>query len=298
MSINCYLLQPVGFCSGVARAVDMAKQVLKLCGNVYIIEDIVHNKVLMHDMYELGIVKVSSLEEIPDGSSVMFSAHGVAPDLFDRAEEKGLTIIDGTCPVVKAVQLAVKEQASSGKKIIIIGKRTHPEVIALKGYAGSANAFIVFDEGDCDLLPDFTGEDVLYLTQTTLDINHVERIIRKLKERIPHISRESQNNICYTTIDRQAAIRDIANVVDLVIVLGSSYSANAKVLEAVAIDSNVKKVTRIDSEQELDLSLFSDVSSFAIATASSTPKFVLDRLLDFLTQNMEIEIKDFEQKID
>jgi 4-hydroxy-3-methylbut-2-enyl diphosphate reductase len=276
----------------------MAKQVLKLCGNVYIIEDIVHNKVLMHDMYELGIVKVSSLEEIPDGSSVMFSAHGVAPDLFDRAEEKGLTIIDGTCPVVKAVQLAVKEQASSGKKIIIIGKRTHPEVIALKGYAGSANAFIVFDEGDCDLLPDFTGEDVLYLTQTTLDINHVERIIRKLKERIPHISRESQNNICYTTIDRQAAIRDIANVVDLVIVLGSSYSANAKVLEAVAIDSNVKKVTRIDSEQELDLSLFSDVSSFAIATASSTPKFVLDRLLDFLTQNMEIEIKDFEQKID
>jgi 4-hydroxy-3-methylbut-2-enyl diphosphate reductase len=300
MSIVCYLLSPVGFCSGVARAVDMAKQVLKFCGNVYIIEDIVHNKALMRDMYGMGIIKVSALEEIPDGASVMFSAHGTTPEVFARAEAKELTIIDGTCPVVKSVQLAVQEKASkAGKKFIFIGTRTHPEIIALKGYVGgTSSSFVVYDEGDCDLLPDFNGEEVVYFTQTTLDTQHVERIINRLKERIPTISRESMNNTCYATIDRQAAIRSVSEVVDFVIVLGSSYSANARTLEEVAKHSNVKKVVRIDSEQELDLSMLSDVSSLAIATASSTPKSAVDNLVSFLAQNVEIEIRKFAQKSD
>jgi 4-hydroxy-3-methylbut-2-enyl diphosphate reductase len=299
MSVICYLLSPVGFCSGVARAVDMAKQVLKFCGNVYVREDIIHNKALMRDMYGLGIIKVSTLEEVPDGASVMISAHGATPEAFARAEEKELTIIDGTCPVVKSVQLAVKEQAKFGKKIIIIGNRTHPEVIALKGYAsGASSSFVVYDEGDCDLLPDFGGEEVMYFTQTTLDVQHLERIINRLKEKIPTISRESMNNTCYATIDRQAAIRSVSKIVDLIIVLGSAYSANARALEEVARRSNVMKVIRIDSEQELDLSMMSDVSSLAIATASSTPKFVVDNLVSYLTQNMEIEIQEIEPKTD
>jgi 4-hydroxy-3-methylbut-2-enyl diphosphate reductase len=288
----------MGFCSGVARAIDMAKQVLKFCGNVYVIEDVVHNKVLMRDMYGLGLVKVSTLEEIPDGASVMFSAHGATPEAFARAEEKELTIIDGTCPVVKAVQLSVSEYSKFGKKIIIIGNRAHPEIIALKGYAGGASCFVVYDEGDCDLLPDFSGEEVLYFTQTTLDAQHVDRIISRLKEKIPTISRESKNNTCHAAIDRQAAIRNVSKIVDLIIIIGSSYSANARSLEEVAKNEKVKKIVRIDSEQELDLSIMSDVSSFAIATASSTPKNIVDSLINFLSQNMEIEIQNFEQKIE
>jgi 4-hydroxy-3-methylbut-2-enyl diphosphate reductase len=282
----------------VARAVDMAKQVLKFCGNVYITEDIVHNKALMRDMYGLGIIKVSALEEVPDGASVMFSAHGTTPEVFARSEEKELTIIDGTCPVVKAVQIAVKEQSKAGKKIIIIGNRTHPEIIALKGYAGGpSSTFVVYDEGDCDLLPDFSGEEVMYFTQTTLDAQHVERIINLLKEKIPNISRESRNNTCYATLDRQAAIRSVSEVVDFIIVLGSTYSANARALEEAAKHSSVKKVVRIDSEQELDLAMLSDVSSLAIATASSTPRSVVDNLVSFLDQNMEIEVREFDPRL-
>jgi 4-hydroxy-3-methylbut-2-enyl diphosphate reductase len=249
-------------------------------------------------MYSKGIVKVPSLEEIPDGAFVMFSAHGVTPEAFDRAEEKDLTIIDGTCPVVKSVQLTVKKYSDMGKRIILIGNRTHPEVIALTGYIKESHVFIVHDESDCDLLPDFGDEEVLYFTQTTLDSDHVDRVIRKIREKVPNVSAESQNNTCCSTLERQFAVRNVARIVDLIIVLGSSYSANAKALEAVAISAKVKKAVRIDSENDFDLALMEGVASFAIATASSTPETVLNSFLNFLNQNIEIEIRNYDSKID
>lgn len=294
----CYLLSPRGFCSGVSRTVDMAKQMLKLYGTIYITEDVIHNKIFIKQLEEKGIIKVDSLDDIPDGSVVMFSAHGVSPQVVQKAEEKELTIVDGTCPIVKSIQNEVKKEAEAGKKIILIGNRSHAEIIALLGCAGNKDVFVVYDEVDVDLLPDFSNDEVVYFTQTTLDTSLVDAVVKKLKEKIPHIKSTSQNNICYATKERQDAVRRIASSVDLLIVVGSSHSSNANRLREVAVDSGAKKAILIDSKSDLADGDFIDVNNIAITSATSTPDEIVQDLLDFLKQKFDIVVKEFNTQND
>lgn len=293
MSVICYLLSPRGFCSGVSRAVDMAKQMLKLYGTIYITEDIIHNKIFIKQLEEKGLIKVDSLDDIPDGSVVMFSAHGVSPQIIEKAESNELTIIDGTCPIVKSIQNSVKKESEAGKKIIIIGNRSHAEIIALLGYAGNKDVFVVYDEVDIDLLPDFSEDEVVYFTQTTLDSTVVDTVVKKLKKKIPHIKSTNQDNICYATKERQEPVRHIASSVDLVIVVGSSYSSNANRLKEVAINAGAKEAILIDSKDNLIDYDFNGINSIAITSAASTPDEIVQELLEFLKQKLDIEIKEF-----
>lgn len=293
MAITCYLLSPRGFCSGVFRAVDMAQQMLKMYGTIYITEDIIHNNVFMEQLKKKGVIKVDSLDDIPDGSVFMFSAHGVSPQVIAKAEEKELTIIDGTCQIVKTIQQAAKKEADLGRKIILIGNRSHAEIIALLGYAGNKGGYVVFDEIDIDLLPDFANDEVVYFTQTTLDTEVVDSIVKKLKEKIPHIKSIAKDNVCYATKERQEAVRHIASKVDLVIVLGAAHSSNANRLREVAISAGAPKAILIDSKEGLLEHDMEGVNNIAITAAASTPEDVVKDLLVFLENKFDIEVKEF-----
>ena len=294
MAVICYLLSSRGFCSGVTRAVNMVEQVLKLYGTVYVIEDVIHNKMFMKDLSTRGVIKVESIEEIPDASVVMFSAHGVSPEIIDKAEKKELTIIDGTCPIVKSIQNAAKAAADSGKKIIIIGNRSHQEIIALLGCLNNKDAYVVYSEMDVDLLPDFSNDKVVYFTQTTLYSSCVQPLIEKLKSKIPHIESDSLHNICYATKERQEAVRKISNSVDLLLVVGSAHSSNANRLVEVALDSGAKNAIRIDSKDELDPEILKNVSSIAVTAAASTPEFLVEDLIRFLRDKLDLILENFE----
>ena len=271
----------------------MANQVLKLYGNVYITEDIIHNKIFMKGLEQTGMIKVDSIDEIPDGSVVMFSAHGVSPQIIDKAEKKELTIIEATCPIVKSIQNEVKKEAEAGKKIIIIGNRAHAEIVALLGCANNKNVFVVYNEMDIDLLPDFSNDEVVYFTQTTLDCSRVEDVIKRLKAKISNINSNAQNNVCYATRERQEAVRRIASSVDLLIVVGSAHSSNAKRLSEVALNSGAKKSILIDSKDELIESDFDGVQSIAITSAASTPDELVNELVEFLREKFDLIVEDF-----
>ena len=295
MLASCYLLSPRGFCSGVSRAVHMAEQVLKLYDAVYITEDVIHNKVFMKELEQRGMTKVDSIEDVPDNAVVMFSAHGVPPQVVERAEQKGLTVVDATCPTVKSIQKEVEKAAEAGKKIIIIGNRSHAEIIALLGYAGVKSAFVVGNEMDVDLLPDFSKDDVVYFTQTTLDCLATDAIVKKIKEKVPHIESSTQDNICYATKERQDVVR---RLVDLVIVVGSPHSSNAKRLSEVALSGGAKKSVLVDSKDELTDEIFEEVSTAAITSAASTPEVLVREVVDFLESKYGIAIEEFKLQDD
>jgi len=293
MPITCYLLLPRGYCSGVTRAVNMANQVLKLYGSFYVTEDVIHNKVFVKQLEQQGMTKVESIDDIPDGATVLFSAHGVSPRVVDRAEKKGLTVIDATCPIVKSIQNEVKLASEQGKKIIIIGHKSHAEIVALMGCANNTKFYVVYNEIDIDLLPDFSDDEVVYFTQTTLDYSMVERIVTKLTEKFPKIKSGSKNNVCYATRERQDVVRRVAKQIDLLLVIGSSHSSNAKRLIEVALDSGVKKAILIESKDDLDVDELLNVNSMAITSAASTPEGLVQDLVVYLREKFDIVTKEF-----
>ena len=266
----------------------MAEQMLKLYGKVYITEDTIHNKIFMKEMKLRGIEKVSSVDEIPYGAAYMCSAHGIAPSVLNTAEKNELTIVDGTCPIVKSIQKSVQKAAEQGKKIIIIGNRAHQEIISLLGYANNKGVYVVYNEVDINLLPSFDNEKVAYFTQTTLDTLTVEAVINALRARIPHIESDTRDNICSATKERQNAVKKIAKSIDLFIIIGSLYSSNSRRLEEVAIESGAKRVIRIDSSDEIDTTIFSEgISTIAITSGASAPEFLVEEVVEFLRNQIQ-----------
>lgn len=287
----CYLLSPRGYCIGVKRAVDMVNQIMKLYGSVYIIEDIIHNKLFIDDLLKQGIIKVNSIDEVPDGAAVMFSAHGVSPDMADKAEERDITVIDSTCPIVKELQMKVQEKSEAGYSIIIIGNRAHQEVVALLGYVNNDNVYVVNSEMDIDLLPNLINKKVVYFTQTSMYPGDIKPIIDALKAKIPNIEAcnnyiqepfNISHNICQETLDRQEAIKLVSDKIDLLIVVGSEESSNAISLVSAGKDNNIKKVIRIDSKEELNDDIFENVNNIAITSAASVAIEVVNNIINYI----------------
>lgn len=300
----CYLLSPRGYCIGIKRAVDMVTQVIKLYGSVYIIEDIIHNKLFINNLLKNGgIIKVNSIDEVPDGSVVMFSSHGVSPDMAAKAEERDITVIDSTCPVVKELQSKVQLKSEEGYSIIIIGNRAHQEVVALLGYVKDDNVYVVNSEMDIDLLPNLVNKKVVYFTQTSVYPGDIKPIIDALKAKIPNI--ESCNpfiqepfkiahNICQDTLDRQNAVRSVANKIDLLIVIGSEESSNALSLVSTGKDNGINKVIRIDSKEELTDEMFEGVNNIGIISAASVAIEIVNDIVDYIKSKEIFTIEEFD----
>ena len=234
------LAGPRGFCAGVNMAIETLETAIRLYGTpVYVYHEIVHNKHVVDRFVREGAVFVDAVEEVPEGAVLLFSAHGVAPEVRRVSAERRLRAIDATCPLVTKVHLEAIKYAKAGYRIVLIGHEGHDEVIGTMGQA--PEAFSLVDNTDeVDALPFGPGDKLAYLTQTTLSVDDASKIIQRLKERFPQIVGPPKDDICYATQNRQEAVRILSEDADLVIVLGSQNSSNSQRLAELARDGGIQ----------------------------------------------------------
>ena len=275
------LLTPRGFCAGVVRAIEAVRIALKVFGPpVYVRREIVHNRFVVEHLRSAGAVFVDEIDAVADGELVIFSAHGVAPEVRRQAEARGMKIIDATCPLVTKVHLEATRFASMGFTILLIGHRDHDEVIGTMGVAPE-NTIIVeaLDDAEKVQVPD--PARVCYLTQTTLSLDETAGIIARLRERFPAIQGPAAHDICYATQNRQEAVKAAAHSCDLLLVVGSRNSSNSKRLVEVAERLGMKAYL-VDCAAEVDPAWLEGINRVAVTAGASAPENLVAELVGHL----------------
>lgn len=275
------LAAPRGFCAGVNMAIESLDLAIKSFGTpVYVYHEIVHNKYVVDTFRGKGAVFVNTLEEVPIGSTLLFSAHGVSPAIRKLARDRKLTAIDATCPLVTKVHLEAIRFAKEGYTIVLIGHEGHDEVIGTMGEAPQAMV-LVESQAEIDALP-FDGTTKLaYLTQTTLSVDDANRIIAGLKARFPQIVGPPKEDICYATTNRQEAVHLLTDEVDIVIVLGSQNSSNSQRLKEIAKEHG-KAAYLIDGAGDIDPTWFDSAETLLITAGASAPESVVQEVVEYL----------------
>ena len=275
------LAEPRGFCAGVTRAVQSLEQAVQQFGTpIYVYHEIVHNTWIVENFRQKGVIFVDTVDEIPCGSRLMFSAHGVSPDIRAIAARRSLETIDATCPLVEKVHQNAIDYARQGYRIILIGHREHDEVVGVVGEV-PGSIWVVDNEAEIDALP-FNEEDKLaYLTQTTLSIAETFRKIELLKERFPQIVGPPQSNICYATQSRQDAVRGLCPQADVVLVVGSRSSSNSRRLAEQAEELGVRSFL-IDGSADIPLNEFTGNETVLITAGASAPEHLVQECVDLL----------------
>src|SRR3954466_378322 len=278
-----FLLKPRGFCAGVVRAIDVVKIALDLYGPpVYVRKEIVHNKHVVDELRSAGAIFVEELDEVPEGGRAIFSAHGVAPAVRRQAKERQLAVIDATCPLVTKVHLEAVKFAREGSSIVLIGHKDHDEVIGTLGEVPECS-YLVETVDDVDRLefPDPTR--VRYLTQTTLSLDETREIVARLKERFPLVQGPPAQDICYATENRQMAVKAMAEVCDLLLVVGSQNSSNSKRLVEVGDNSGVRSFL-VNDRSDVEPSWLEGVKNVAVTAGASAPEHLVQELMAFLRE--------------
>jgi 4-hydroxy-3-methylbut-2-enyl diphosphate reductase len=284
------LASPRGFCAGVNMAVQSLELALKHFGApVYVYHEIVHNQYVVKSFQTKGAVFVDSLDEIPPKSTVLFSAHGVAPAIRKLAQERQLHAIDATCPLVTKVHLEAIKFAKENYTIVLIGHDGHDEVIGTMGEAPEAIVLVESTE-DVHRLEYSPDTKLAYLTQTTLSVDDANRIIEGLKTRFPWIVGPPKEDICYATQNRQEAVRVIASDATKVIVLGSQNSSNSQRLRELAQEQG-RKAFLIDGPEDLSREWFDDSDVVLVTAGASAPEEVISRTLEWLQDNFNAELE-------
>lgn len=275
------LAEPRGFCAGVKSSLKAVEKALKDFGPpIYVKHEIVHNKSVLRDLSEKGIVFAEDIEDIPVGSTFVISAHGVSPDLQKKAEEKRFKIVDATCPVVKKIHKMASELSSKGFKIILIGHRNHPEIIGITGYI-SGEFQIVENRGDLEKVSFGKSNRIAVITQTTLNFDDTTLLIDDIKKKFPELHPRSKSNICYATRDRQDAVRRISEESDIVLIIGSANSSNSNRLRETAL----KKCPRsflIENKDEVTDEMLANASTVGISAGASAPEYLVEELVEML----------------
>ncbi len=275
------LASPRGFCAGVNMAIEALELVLKsLPGPIYVYHEIVHNKHVVHHFRDQGVVFVDDLTEVPAGATLLFSAHGVSPEIRRTARQRRLRAIDATCPLVTKVHLEAIKYASQGTTIFLIGHEGHDEVIGTMGEAPEA-IVLVETPADVEHLEVADESKVAYLTQTTLSVDDANRIISRLRERFPQIASPPKEDICYATQNRQEAVSLLSAEVDLTLVLGSQNSSNSQRLAELSRERGVPAYL-IDGVQDIDPTWFDGVENVLVTAGASAPEVVVDAVLELL----------------
>jgi 4-hydroxy-3-methylbut-2-enyl diphosphate reductase len=287
------LAAPRGYCAGVDRAVQTVERALDLYGApVYVRKEIVHNKHVVEQLRERGAVFVDQETEVPEGETVVFSAHGVAPSVHRNAEGRALRTIDATCPLVTKVHVEARKFAEQGYTIVLIGHAGHEEV---EGTMGEAPEHIVLieTEADADALEVEDPDRVAYISQTTLSVDETNAIIARLRERFPNITGPRTDDICYATTNRQAAVRQMAGECDLVLVIGSANSSNSNRLVEVARDHGAASYL-IDNEAGVREEWLEGARVVGISSGASAPEELVQRLVDFFRARGTEDVSEFE----
>ncbi len=285
------LANPRGFCAGVNMAIECLEETIRRFGTeIYVYHEIVHNSYVVSRFSKMGVTFVEHIDEVPPESLLLFSAHGVSPEIKNRARELNLQTIDATCPLVTKVHLEALKYAREEYNIILIGHEGHDEVIGTMGEAPDSITLIE-DADSVDQLP-FTRDDKLvYLTQTTLSVQEATLIIDRLKERYPDIKSPPKEDICYATTNRQEAVTKLGAEADVVIVLGSQNSSNSKRLMEIGIEQG-KRSYLVDGVSELDPEWFDNCNIVLITAGASAPEVVVQECIDYLIKNYQAELKE------
>ena len=288
------LATPRGYCAGVDRAVQSVERALDLHGApVYVRKEIVHNKHVVEQLRERGAIFVDELhDEIPEGAVTVFSAHGVAPAVHAEAQRRGLRTIDATCPLVTKVHREAVKFAADGYTIVLIGHSGHEEVEGTMGEAPE-RIVLVESEEDVDRLEVADPERMAYISQTTLSVDETRAIINRLRERFPAIVGPRTDDICYATTNRQAAVKQMAEHCDLVLVIGSRNSSNSNRLVEVARDHGAR-AQLIDHEAEVDEAWLEGAEVVGITSGASAPEELVQRLIAFFRARGTEDVEEFE----
>jgi 4-hydroxy-3-methylbut-2-en-1-yl diphosphate reductase len=284
------LAAPRGFCAGVNMAVESLDLTLRTFGPpVYVYHEIVHNRFVVEAFRSRGAVFVDDLQQVPEGSCLLFSAHGVSPEIRQLARSRRLSTIDATCPLVTKVHLEAIRFAREGYTIVLIGHQGHDEVLGTMGEAPEAIRLVqTVEEVDSLELP---GDVRLaYLTQTTLSVDDANRIIQRLRARFPQLVGPAKEDICYATQNRQEAVRALCPEADLVLVLGSQNSSNSQRLSEIARENGVM-AHLIDGVSDIDPAWFQGVESVLVTAGASAPESVVEQCLEYLRDHHDAEIE-------
>jgi 4-hydroxy-3-methylbut-2-enyl diphosphate reductase len=287
------LAAPRGYCAGVDRAVQTVERALELYGApVYVRKEIVHNKHVVEQLRERGAVFVEAETEVPEGSTVVFSAHGVAPSVHANADARRLQTIDATCPLVTKVHREAVKFAAEGYTIVLIGHAGHEEV---EGTMGEAPEHIVLieDEAGVDALDVRDPQKVAYISQTTLSVDETRAIINRLRERFPAIVGPRTDDICYATTNRQAAVKQLAQQADLVLVIGSGNSSNSNRLVEVARELGADSYL-IDNESQVREEWLEGKRVVGITSGASAPEELVQRLVEFFRDRGTSDVRELE----
>ena len=279
------LANPRGFCAGVDRAIAIVNRALE-CFNppIYVRHEVVHNKFVVDDLRQRGAVFVDELDQVPDDSIVIFSAHGVSKAVQQEADRRGLKVFDATCPLVTKVHIEVTKYAREGTEAILIGHEGHPEVEGTMGQydkSGGGKIYLVEDEEDVDALVVEHPHKVAFVTQTTLSIDDTAKVIDALRTKFPNIQGPRKDDICYATQNRQDAVRDLAEQCDVVLVVGSPNSSNSNRLRELA-ERMGKSAYLVDNADQLEKEWFKQESKIGVTAGASAPEILIKQVIQRL----------------
>jgi 4-hydroxy-3-methylbut-2-enyl diphosphate reductase len=284
MSKSVVVAAPRGFCAGVDRAIVTVEKTLDLYGPpIYVRKQIVHNRHVVEDLEARGAIFVEELDEVPEGSIVVFSAHGVSPAVHAQARERNLQTIDATCPLVTKVHHEAKRFAQEGLEILLIGHAGHEEVEGTTGEAPD-NILLIEHPEDVGSLEVKDPSRVAWLSQTTLSVDETWETVTLLREKYPELIDPPSDDICYATQNRQSAVKQIASHSDLVIVVGSSNSSNSVRLVEVALEAGAKAAHRVDNASEIDPAWLEGVDSVGVTSGASVPDSLVQGVLKHLEE--------------
>ena len=287
------LAAPRGYCAGVDRAVDIVERALRIHGApVYVRKQIVHNIHVVRDLERKGAVFVEEETEVPEGATVVLSAHGVAPEVYRNSDARQLRVIDATCPLVTKVHLEARRFAQDGSTILLIGHEGHEEVVGTSGEAPDHIRLVGdVDEARTVDVPDPTN--VSYLSQTTLSVDETNEIIDVLRERFPDIQGPPRDDICYATQNRQDAVKALAGQADVMLVIGSDNSSNSnrlvEVSRALGTEAHL-----IDDETEIEDSWIEGAETVGVTSGASAPEWLVDRVVGWLRERGATEVQEIE----
>ena len=288
------LATPRGFCAGVDRAIHVVERALEKFGTpIYVRHEIVHNQFVVDTLKSKGVVFVDELDEVPSGSVVIFSAHGVAEEIYADAERRGLQVLDASCPLVLKVHYSAKRHYTAGRHIILIGHAGHAEVIGTLGQLPPGAITLIKNEEDARTVEVPSDKELAYITQTTLSVAETRKIIDALKERFPNIIGPDAGDLCYATGNRQAAVLDLCSKVNMLLVVGAKNSSNSSRLMELGLEQGIPSYL-IASVEDLKPEWFENIESVGISSGASAPEVLVQGVVDWIKEKFApVEIENF-----
>ena len=287
------LLKPRGFCAGVVRAIDIVRIALEAFGApIYVRKEIVHNRYVVDDLASKGAIFVDEIDEVPNGQRVIYSAHGVAPEVREASKKRGLRVIDATCPLVTKVHVEAIKFAKEGHSLVLIGHHDHDEVVGTLGEAPDVT-YVISTPEEVETLNVPDPNRVAYLTQTTLSLDETVHVIAALQKKFPNIKGPHAQDICYATENRQTAVKDVSAECDLLLVVGSDNSSNSNRLVEVARNLRTNSYL-IENYKAIRPEWLEGVQTVGVTAGASAPEILVEQVVEFLTSKGFTNMKEVE----